>query len=138
MDRPCHRRGVNCWRRIASQHPWYRLLPALAGSLLIQAAYADSFANAHYDASTDELVVTMKYRGTNPDHAFTLSWGKCKKGPPGNPREVAAQVLDDQWQDHAKIDFTKTTRFSLAKVPCRPAKVTLRTAPRFYDTVLIP
>ncbi|GAC1309844.1 MAG: hypothetical protein NVSMB10_17200 [Steroidobacteraceae bacterium] len=114
------------------------MLPSLAGLLLIQAAHADSFSKVYYDAGTDELVVTMKYRGTNPDHAFTLSWGKCKRTSPNNPHEVAAQVLDDQWRDHAKLDFTKTTRFSLAKLPCRPAKLTLRTAPRFYYTILIP
>jgi len=32
----------------------------------------------------------------------------------------------------------KTTRFSLADLPCRPVKLTLRTAPRFYVTLQIP
>jgi hypothetical protein len=51
---------------------------------------------------------------------------------------VAAQVLDSQWQDQALHPYQKTVRFSLADIPCRPAKVTLRTAPRFIYTVLIP
>jgi hypothetical protein len=51
---------------------------------------------------------------------------------------VAADVLDSQWQDEDLRPYEKTVRFSLAGIPCRPAKVTLRTAPRFINTVLIP
>jgi hypothetical protein len=50
---------------------------------------------------------------------------------------VAVEVLDDQWRDQAQREFKKTVRFSLADMPCRPAKVTLRTAPRFTYTVVI-
>jgi hypothetical protein len=38
----------------------------------------------------------------------------------------------------ARQPFKKTTRFSLADLPCRPVKLTLRTAPRFYVTLQIP
>jgi hypothetical protein len=51
---------------------------------------------------------------------------------------MAADVLDSQWQDEHFRPYEKTVRFSLAGIPCRPAKVTLRTAPRFIYTVLIP
>jgi hypothetical protein len=47
-------------------------------------------------------------------------------------------VLDSQWQDDARHEFKKTLRFGLAELQCRPAKVTLRTAPRFMYTLMIP
>lgn len=41
------------------------------------AARADNFVSVYYDAHTDELVVTMQFRGTNPNHEFTVQWGEC-------------------------------------------------------------
>ena len=80
----------------------------------------------------------MTYGGTNPNHTFSLQWGQCQNVNGGELHEVAAEVLDSQWQDQALHPYKKTVRFSLADIPCRPAKVTLRTAPRFIYTVLIP
>ncbi len=102
------------------------------------AAHADNFAGAYYDARRDQIVVTMVYSGTNPNHVFSLKWGRCKEPADGGSREIVAEVLDDQWQDTATQEFRKTTRFSLNDVHCRPAKLTLRTAPRFYYTLRIP
>ena len=99
---------------------------------------ADSFAKAYYDTRTDELVVSMIYGGTNSNHTFTLQWGQCQNVNGSKVHEVAAAVLDSQWQDQALRRYTKIVRFSLAGIPCRPARVTLRTAPRFIYTVLIP
>lgn len=100
---------------------------------------ADAFANVHYDARTDELVATMIYRGTNPNHAFTLQWGLCHAlADSDEPYEIGADVLDSQWNDVATQPFSKTVRFSLANLPCRPAIVTLQTAPRFLYTVFVP
>ncbi len=101
-------------------------------------ALADNFGNVYYDARKDQLVVTIFYRGTSPDHAFTLKWGQCKEPRDGGVREIAAEVLDSQWDDVASQDFKKTTKFSLQDLTCRPAKVTLRTAPRFVYTLQIP
>jgi hypothetical protein len=106
--------------------------------MLRDAARADNFTNAYYDARKDQLVVTISYRGTNPDHTFSLKWGQCKELPDGSEREIVAEILDDQWQDVASRNFKKTTRFGLEKLRCRPAKLTLRTAPRFYYTLQIP
>lgn len=102
-------------------------------------AQADNFIEAHYDARTDELVVTLRYRGTNPDHQFNVQWGTCQPAT-ANPRlmQLAASVLDNQFEDVARTPFKKQVRFSLADIPCRPADVTLRTAPRFYYRVSIP
>jgi hypothetical protein len=114
------------------------LLFVLATSMLAHAARADNFSRVYYDARQDQLVVTMIYRGTNPDHTFSLKWGQCTETQGSNLHEVAVEVLDSQWQDAARRDFKKTVRFGLAGIPCRPAKVTLRTAPRFIYTLLIP
>ncbi|MEP7313101.1 MAG: hypothetical protein ABI859_11000, partial [Pseudomonadota bacterium] len=103
------------------------------------AVHADNFVAAHYDARTDALNVTMRYRGTNPDHAFTVRWGKCQPANiQGNAMQIAATVLDDQWNDATRAPFTKTMRFSLAGLSCRPAQVTLHTAPHFLYSVNIP
>ncbi len=107
-------------------------------SLVTHAVYADNFARVYYDKKTDQLVVTMTYSGTNPNHKFSLAWGQCVSDQSGNLPEVAVEVLDDQWQDESRSDFKNTTRFSLAGMPCRPASVTLRTAPRFIYTLVIP
>ncbi len=102
------------------------------------AAQADNFVGAQYDGETDSLVVTMRYRGTNPDHGFTVQWGRCKAAAAGQAHQLSAVILDDQWDDVARSPFTKTTRFGLAAVACRPAQVTLHTAPHFYYRVDVP
>lgn len=118
------------------RHAVYILLSGMTGVMLPAVSEADDFANVYYSARKDQLVVTMAYRGTNPNHVFSLKWGQCQELDGG--REIAAEVLDSQWQDVEQSDFKKTTRFSLADIPCRPAKVTLRSAPRFFYTVQIP
>jgi len=110
----------------------------LLACMFADAAPADTFSRVTYDGRKDELVVTMRYRGTNPDHTFSLRWGHCKETAGSQLHEVAVDVLDSEWQDEERDDFKKTTRFSLTDVSCRPAVVTLRTAPRFFYTLLIP
>jgi hypothetical protein len=112
---------------------------ALAMLLWMNAADADNFGKIYYDGKTDQLVVTMVYRGTNPDHKFTLVWGACQPDQSGGMPGVTAEVLDDQFDDQAVKDYRKTKRFSLTNLPCaRPASVTLHTAPRFFYTLTIP
>jgi len=128
-------------RRLRTDHA--RWAAAALGSALVtlmlpHGAHADDFSKAYYDSRVDQLVVSMIYSGTNPKHTFTLHWGQCQDVNGSNLHEVAVQVLDSQWQDEALRPYKKTVRFSLAGIPCRPAKVTLRTAPRFIYTVLIP
>ncbi len=98
---------------------------------------ATTFGNVYYDPSTDQLVVTMLYRGTNPNHTFSLKWGRCKTGPDRSP-QIFANVIDSQWQDDAQTDYQTTTRFNLGKLQCRPVNVTLRSAPRFIYQLQIP
>jgi hypothetical protein len=113
------------------------LLVALAlGLAPARWAQADNFSRVVYDVAADQLVVTMRYRGTNPNHTFTLQWGSCQQG--GAMPEVAVEVLDSQALDSETNNYKVTTRFDLTGLQCRPAKVTLHTAPRFYATVVIP
>jgi hypothetical protein len=115
------------------------LILAAAAAFVSLEASADNFVKVRYDKQTDRLIVTMVYRGTNPNHRFSLKWGECQADQSGNLPGVTAEVLDDQYDDVAEQDFTKTVRFKLADMPCqRPASVTLRTAPRFFYTLTIP
>jgi hypothetical protein len=111
----------------------------LVSCILITNARADNFKSVHYDQRRDQLVVQMDYRGTHPDHTFHLNWGRCRpvEQEPGM-WQVAVDVLDDQWNDAATTDYSRTLTLDLSKLRCRPAHVTLRTAPRFYYTLTIP
>jgi hypothetical protein len=91
-----------------------------------------------FDARLDQLIITLVYRGTNPDHEFTLDWGTFKTIDDGRESEPTVQVIDSQARDPARKNFSKTSRFSLDDMPCRPAKLTLRTEPRFLYTLRIP
>ena len=115
------------------------LILAAAATFASFHARADNFVKVRYDRRTDRLVVTMVYGGTNPNHHFSLKWGECQAKQAGDLPGVTAEVLDDQFEDQAQQDFTKTVHLSLAGMPCpRPASLTLRTAPRFFYTLTIP
>lgn len=108
----------------------------LAAGLSAPVCHAANFVSAAYDASKDELVVELSYRGTNPDHEFSLEWGECRARNGGN--EIAARIHDSQWNDRAREPFVKVVRFDLADLRCRPAQVTLFTSPNFRIGVFIP
>jgi hypothetical protein len=121
------------------RHRSFFLILAAAATFFSLEAGADNFAKVRYDKQADRLVVTMIYRGTNPNHNFSLKWGACQTSDSGDLPGATAEVLDDQYEDAAEQDFTKTVRFSLTDMPCaRPASVTLRSAPRFFYTLTIP
>jgi hypothetical protein len=115
------------------------IVASLLSVLAATALYAAAFSSVVYDPKTDELIVTMSYQGTDPDHQFSVQWGDCQTvGDGGNTHQIVGTVLDSQWNDDAVGAFTKTVRFSLAGLNCRPATVTLRSAPRFEYTLQIP
>jgi len=123
-------------RRVDGRRAWSLAALCLLGAAL---ARADTFSAAHYDAHTNELVVTIIYEGSNPDHQFSMQWGECRSVPGGgNMHQTVLDVLDDQWNDIAQQTYTKTVRFSLAGASCRPATVTLRIAPKYEMTLQIP
>lgn len=103
-------------------------------------ASADEFGPSHYDRATHELVVTILYDGTNPNHGFTLKWGDCELDDSGRRLPLAnADVLDDQFNDAAQQQYKVVRRFSLKDMPCpRPAIVTVSTAPGASFKLVIP
>jgi hypothetical protein len=126
-------------RSAGSHLTLYRVAGASALLLLAASAEGDDFGKIYYDSKTDEIVVTMLYRGSNPNHHFTLRWGECQPNQSGGLPGVTVEVLDDQFDDRALKDYRTAKRFSLANLPCtRPTSVTLRTAPRFFYTLTIP
>jgi hypothetical protein len=121
------------------RHSLLWLILAAAATFFWLQAKADNFVRVRYDRPTDRLIVTMVYGGTNPNHHFSLKWGECQANQSGNLPGVTVEVLDDQYEDVAEQEFTKTVRFKLAGMPCqRPVSVTLRSAPRFFYTLTIP
>jgi hypothetical protein len=127
--------GPFCSRRSRAAAGVGAAILVLAG---IRPAPADDFVRVRYDPATDQLVLTMRYQGTNAHHGFSLQWGQCKARAAGLAAQLPGRVLDDQAQDPAQSAFVVTTRIGLADMPCRPAKVTLWTAPRFFYVVMIP
>jgi hypothetical protein len=103
-------------------------------------ASADNFGPSHYDRATDQLVVTMLYGGTNPNHTFTIKWGACEVDDSGRRMPLAnADVLDDQFNDVEQQQYTVVVHLSLAGMPCpRPAIVTLSSPPGSSIRLKIP
>ena len=106
------------------------------------AVMADAFGPVHYNPKRDQIVVTMIYDGTNPNHHFSIQWGRCHKlhdqlqGPARKIINVG--LLDEQGNDAATKRYTKIVRVPLAGLSCRPATVTLWTPPNQYTRIVIP
>ena len=105
-------------------------------------AKADTFGAVHYDPQTNQILVIIHYRGTNPNHHFSIQWGRCRKlhgqlhGPA--PRAIDLGILDEQGNDAARKPYTKLVEVPLAGISCRPAMVTLWTPPNQYRSIAIP
>jgi hypothetical protein len=98
-------------------------------------ARAADIGDARYDAATDELVVEIIYRGTNPGHDFSVEWGKCSTG---EPQRTVGRVIDAQGDDKACEEYRVSERISLEDLPCRPAIVTLRLGRVAHTDVYVP
>ena len=119
------------------------LIAALVGmGIPAPAALADTFGSVRYDRQSDRIIVTVMYDGTNPDHHFTIRWGRCRKhlGQPAGPARLIINlgILDDQASDAARKPYVKVVSVPLSGMSCRPATVTLWTPPKQYATVRIP
>ena len=103
---------------------------------------ADTFGPVHYEPKTNQIVVIIHYRGTNPNHHFAIQWGRCRKlhgqlhGPA--PLGINLGILDEQGNDAARKRYTKLVKVPLAGMSCRPATVTLWTSPNQYVSIVIP
>lgn len=100
---------------------------------------AAALGSVAYDAAHDELVVEIIYRGTHPDHEFSLDWAQCRRRGDGNPPyQAAARLIDAHGRDVAREDYRVTRRFDLSSLECRPALVTVRLGPTANRTVYLP
>lgn len=107
----------------------------VAMATVTAAVMADDFGPVRYDLNGDQLIVTMIYDGTNPNHHFSIKWGQCYKlqgFDQPTQQLVDVWILDDQGNDAAKRNFTKTLNVPLPALPCRPATVTLLTYPLLH------
>lgn len=80
---------------------------------------AEAFGNALYDPAGDELVVTLFYSGTNPDHQFSLRWDRCIAHPDGST-DVTAQVVDNQERDEARQEYPEDRAFQPQRTDLPP------------------
>lgn len=114
---------------------------AVAMATASAAVRADNVGAVRYDPRQDQLIVTLIYDGTNPNHHFTTQWGRCHQiKAPGQPvhRSIALDILDREGNDAAKRRYTQTVTVSLADLSCRPATVTVWTPPGFFKSLYIP
>ena len=127
--------------RREDSHAFLLITVAVAMATDTAGVMAATFGSVHYDSGSDQLIVTMIYDGTSPNHHFSIQWGPCRKlDQPGQPahQTIDVSILDDQWNDAATKSYTQTVRVPLANLSCRPATVTLRTAPDFVMSLDVP
>lgn len=105
---------------------------ALSASALACATHASDLRDARYDAATDSIIVEVAYQGTNPNHEFSVQWGRCENNA------VAGRVVDSQWNDKAVEPYRLWDHVSIDDIPCRPARVTLRMGRTGQATVFVP
>jgi hypothetical protein len=120
-------------RRVTSA----RLVAGIAALLYVATAAAIAVTKLSYDAPKDQLVMTIAYRGTNPDHQFRVQWDKCAKLDEER-MQILGLLIDDQPNDLARQEFTKPMRIDLRDFTCRPSKVTIKTSAGFFTSVDVP
>lgn len=114
-----------------------RLVVCLGAFFYIATAAAISVTTLTYDAPKDQLVMTIAYRGTNPDHQFRVQWDKCTRLD-DERMQILGLLVDDQPNDLARQEFTKPLHIELRDFSCRPSKATIRTSAGFFTSVDIP
>lgn len=114
-----------------------RLVACIAALFVFAPAWAVTVTVLTYDASKDQLVMTIAYRGTNPDHNFTVQWDPCKRLN-DERMQILGLLVDSQANDLARQEFTKQQRIDLRDFTCRPSKVTIKTSMGFFNSVDIP
>jgi hypothetical protein len=114
------------------------VLLALISTLLYSVpARAMTFVSMEFDPETDELKFVIAYRGTHPNHDFTIAWEACRPLGDGR-RQIFGKVIDSDPRDPARQDFQKEVVVSLADFPCRPARLSLGTFYNHVRTIDIP
>jgi hypothetical protein len=103
---------------------------------------ADTLGPVQYDPKRDQLIITMFYDGTNPNHHFSIQWGRCHKlrdqlHEPAH-QIIYVSIVNEQGDDAAIKSYTKVIRVPLAGLSCRPATVTVWTSKNSYASLDIP
>ncbi|MGQ0752702.1 MAG: hypothetical protein ACT4PS_19445, partial [Betaproteobacteria bacterium] len=84
-------------------------------------------------------VAEIVYRGTHPNHEFSLDWDACRKPvTEGGPYQAAARIIDSDGNDAARMEYRVKAGFDLKTLDCRPAMVTLRLGRVAHQTLYIP
>jgi hypothetical protein len=100
-------------------------------------ASAVTIEGLRYDEAKDQLVMNINYRGTNPDHEFSVLWAECRRLD-DERSQILGVLMDSQANDLAREDFTKKLEIPLKDFTCRPAKVTIRTSTNLFWSVDVP
>ena len=115
---------------------------AVATVMAAATVSADTVGPVHYDPKRDQLIVTMFYDGTNPNHHFSIRWGSCQKLRDqlhGRSHQIIyVSIIDDQGNDAAMKSYRKVIRVPLAGLSCRPATVTVSAPPKSYASLDVP
>jgi hypothetical protein len=115
----------------------FAFMLALLLAAMPRHAAAAAFKDVSYDLDQDELVIVVAFGGISPDHHFSFAWEPCiDRGD--NRHEISVQLLDEQFEEPARQEFTKTIRLSLRDMDCRPGELTVRSIPKNVYTVQIP
>lgn len=118
------------------QRRFLALVVTIAGCVGGTAAEAANIVGLSYEAQSDSLVIQIVYRGTHPDHQFSVEWAQCRQFDQG--AQILGLLVDSDPKDPAREDFSKVLRISLAQQSCRPAQVIIRTDAGFLRSVDVP
>ena len=125
-------------RRLDDFRSCLLIAAAVAMATASAAVMAATFGPVRYDPNGDQLVVTMIYDGTKPDHHFSIYWDTCRKDDQPVRQTIGINILDEDHNDAATETYTETLRVPLATLSCRPATVVLWTPPSSTTSVDIP
>jgi len=108
-----------------------------AALLYVAPAAAVTVTAMAYDPVKDRLVLTIAYRGTNPDHKFEVQWQQCSRLD-DRRMQILGLLVDNQPNDLARKEFSAPLHIDLQDFTCRPAKMTIRTSTGLFNSIDIP
>jgi hypothetical protein len=128
-------RNTNARRQLQHLRLW--TVCSLLALVYCAPASAITLTSLTYDAAENQLVMKIAYRGTNPDHKFSVRWDACKRLDDSRA-QILGQLLDSQPNDLAREEFTQEFKLDLEDFSCRPSEVTIRTSAGFFMSVNLP
>lgn len=98
---------------------------------------ATNFTSVIYDEKDDKLVIAIAYRGTHDNHQFSIEWGECRRLD-DDRFQAYGLLVDSDPMDIARQNFSKILEIDMSSYPCRPARLTVRTATGFNRSLDLP